>query len=306
MAVGFDGAAHVEEQLMGVVEPVSRRVVVGVDLSAESESLLRWADRQAQVSRAVLYAVTAVPVDDPELRNLAITPDAQTAMRRALTETLRAALPAERAALVRLRVSSGRPDEVLQSQARKADLLVLGPRGRTSLHGLLLGSVTERLVGHAGCPVAVVHPRRHAAAGRIVVGLDGSDCAQRALRWAVTEAELIDAKVDAISVWDWQPEYGIPPYGVSEQFRQRWAEDVLRTQLQRLPASQADRVYIQASRGAAAAVLVAASADSDLIVVGNHGQGAAAGRLLGSVSQKVARHAQVPVIVVHDHDRQPR
>jgi nucleotide-binding universal stress UspA family protein len=290
---------------MGVVEPVSRRVVVGVDLSAESESLLRWADRQAQVSRAVLYAVTAVPVDDPELRNLAITPDAQTAMRRALTETLRDALPAERAALVQLRVSSGRPDEVLQSQARKADLLVLGPRGRNSLHGLLLGSVTERLVGHAGCPVAVVHPRRHAASGRIVVGLDGSDCAQRALRWAVTEAELIDAKVDAISVWDWQPEYGMPPYGVSEQFRQRWAEDVLRTQLQRLPASQADRVCIQASRGAAAAVLVAASADADLIVVGNHGQGAAAGRLLGSVSQKVARHAQVPVIVVHDHDRRP-
>jgi K+-sensing histidine kinase KdpD len=39
----------------------NRRVVVGVDLSAGAESLLRWADRQADARHAVLYAVTAVP-----------------------------------------------------------------------------------------------------------------------------------------------------------------------------------------------------------------------------------------------------
>jgi nucleotide-binding universal stress UspA family protein len=41
-----------------------------------------------------------------------------------------------------------------------------------------------------------------------------------------------------------------------------------------------------------------------MIVVGNHGAGSAVSRLLGSVSQKVARHARVPVVVVHDHDHE--
>ena len=74
---------------MGVVEPGGRRIVVGVDLSAESEFLLRWADRQAEVSCADLYSVTAVPFDHSELSK---DPDAETATRRALAETVRAAL----------------------------------------------------------------------------------------------------------------------------------------------------------------------------------------------------------------------
>jgi len=50
---------------------------------------------------------------------------------------------------------------------------------------------------------------------------------------------------------------------------------------------------------------VALAGAADMIVIGNHGTGGALIRLLGSVSQKVARHAGVPVIGVHDHDHLP-
>ena len=286
---------------MSILGP-SRRITVGVDLTAESESLLRWADHIAALRRATVYAITAVPVTDPELRDISRGPAAEVAIREALEETIMAALPPERADLVRLRVNSGRADGVLLTQARKAELVVLGPHGRGGVHGLLLGSVTERVVSHAGCPVAIVHPRRHPASGRIAVGLDGSPGSQQALVWAVNHARLTDAKVDAFTVWGWEPESGIPPYGVSENSRQRWAKDQLDAQVAALPQGTTGTVIGHACSGNPAAVLVEASADADLIVVGNHGAGAAAGRLLGSVSQKVARHATVPVIVVHDHD----
>lgn len=57
--------------------------------------------------------------------------------------------------------------------------------------------------------------------------------------------------------------------------------------------------------GNQAQVLVESARSADMIVVGNHGSWALASRLLGSVSQKVARHALLPVVVVHDHDHRP-
>ncbi len=283
---------------MSLRSDAKRRVVVGVDLSAGAESLLRWADRQADARDALLYAVTALPASESVLGEVNIA-EAETRAYRALGETVKAALPADRAKLVKLRVSTRDPAAALLLQARQADLLVVGAHGRGGISGLLLGSVTEHVVSRAACPVAVVHPRRHPRTGRIVVGLDGSDCSRQALEWALRQAVMSSAQVDAIATWEWQPQYGIPPYGASEETQQRWVENMLAQEIARLAPVDAARVTTRAERGNAAAVLTAASADADLIVVGNHGAGTAVGRLLGSVSQKVARHAKVPVVVVH-------
>jgi nucleotide-binding universal stress UspA family protein len=280
-----------------------RRVVVGVDLSAGAESLLRWADRQAAARNALLYAVTALPAAESVLGEVNFA-EAEAEAFRALAETVNAALPSDRAKLVKLRVYRRDPAAALLLQARRADLIVVGPHGRGGVSGLLLGSVTEHVVSRATCPVAIVHPRRHARTGRIVVGVDGSDCSRQALEWALRQAAISGTQVEAIVAWEWRPQYGygMTLIGAPEDTQQQWAENLLAQEIAKLAPEAAARVSTHARQGNAAAVLAAASADADMIVVGNHGAGTAAGRLLGSVSQKVARHAKVPVVVVHHHD----
>ncbi len=289
---------------MSLMTGSKQRVVVGVDLSAGAESLLRWADRQAAARDGILYAVTAVPAAESVLGEVNIA-EAETKAFRALEETVKAALPAERARLVKLRVSTSDPAAALLLQAKHADLLVVGPHGEGGISGLLLGSVTERVVSHATCPVAVVHPRRHPRTGRIVVGLDGSDCSRRALDWAVRQAAVSDTQIEAITAWEWRPQYGysMPLFSAPAEVQEQWAEDLLAREIGKLTPADAARITTRAEPGNAAAVLAAASADADMIVVGNHGSGTAVRRILGSVSQKVVRHATVPVVVVHDHDR---
>jgi nucleotide-binding universal stress UspA family protein len=53
---------------------------------------------------------------------------------------------------------TGRPAEVLLGEALGAELLVVGSRGSGGFTGLVMGSVSQKVLAHAGCPVAVLHP----------------------------------------------------------------------------------------------------------------------------------------------------
>jgi nucleotide-binding universal stress UspA family protein len=60
---------------------------------------------------------------------------------------------------VRQHVLAGHPVESLVSHSKGAELLVVGSRGRSGFSGMLLGSVSQAVLQHAHCPVAVVRPR---------------------------------------------------------------------------------------------------------------------------------------------------
>jgi nucleotide-binding universal stress UspA family protein len=289
---------------MGVLDGPGRRVVVGVDCSPESEQVLRWADRQAELTRSVLVAVTGWQPDLPGVYVEGEFPNAEVRVQAALTETISAALRPERAQLVKLRVSMRPPADALLVQARKADLVVVGPRSGGGIAGLLLGSVAERVVSGASCPVAVVHATRHRPTHRIVVGVDGSDCSRRALEWAIRQSIVTESTVDVLAAQDEGSRWLLPPYE-SWATPTQWVEQVLSEVLEDAQPPDDARISTRVCPGNAAKVLVDAAAAADMIVVGNHGTGAALSRLLGSVSQKVARHAGVPVVVVHDHDHRP-
>ncbi len=136
---------------------------------------------------------------------------------------------------------------------------------------------------------------------RIVVGVDGSLGSIAALRWAVEEAALRGAVVEAVSAFHVPYVGGAPamPVMLDPAEFAAGAEAQLRKVVAEVDASAlGEPVRQMVLEGAASTVLVEAGRGSTLLVVGARGHGGLAGMLMGSVSRQVTEHATVPVVVV--------
>lgn len=143
--------------------------------------------------------------------------------------------------------------------------------------------------------------------GRIVVGIDGTDHAAAALRWAADEAALRSATLVAVHAWSFVPvttpaDSGLVPMAWTESMD---VLDASRVAAERVAAEQVREVLgeehdavVKIVEGGPAAVLREAAQDADLLVVGNQGRGNLASALLGSTSAEVADSAPCPVVVV--------
>ena len=136
---------------------------------------------------------------------------------------------------------------------------------------------------------------------RIVVGVDGSEGARSALQWAVDEAGLRGAIVEAVHVWN--PAYVNPyPYTISQfelHAEHEAAEKLVHEAVSSVDTSQmASAPKPVLAKGHAAQALLSMAEGADLVVVGSRGRGGFSGLMLGSVSQQVAAHAGCPVVVI--------
>jgi nucleotide-binding universal stress UspA family protein len=139
------------------------RIVVGVDGSPSSQTALRWAVRQAELTGGTVDAVIAwqYPVNfgtygwapiSMEEEGTDFGEVAAKTLTDAISKTTDAASPVH----VRPCVVQGNPAQVLLDAATDADLLVVGSRGHGGFTGALLGSVGLHCVHHAHCPVVVI------------------------------------------------------------------------------------------------------------------------------------------------------
>jgi nucleotide-binding universal stress UspA family protein len=145
---------------------------------------------------------------------------------------------------------------------------------------------------------------------RIVVGIDGSRHSQRALEWAVTESAVRRAPLTVITVYSsvvtfWGGAVALPP---DRTVRDRALVDAREAADKALAPTLAgderpESVTVDAVNGLPADVLVRASEDADLVVVGSRGSGGFARLLLGSVASQVAYHAHCPVAIIPAEDR---
>lgn len=137
---------------------------------------------------------------------------------------------------------------------------------------------------------------------RIVVGIDGSPGSRAALRWAVEEAGLRQASVEAVRVWTWPiPYVGPGMAGLNPAMLEEGEAAMLAEVIDEVTAAtgrdggEIEPVLIE---GPAAQRLLDHAKGADLLVVGSRGRGGFTGLLLGSVSQQVVHHASGPVVVV--------
>lgn len=151
-----------------------RMIVVGVDGSEDSEAALRFALEEAVLRRARVRVVRAFyPPESLAIWQGLVEPpptDVVAARLEDLTRKTVEAVTGEPEAVadvpVEVQAIEGEPGKVLVDQARDADLLVIGHRGRGAFASFTLGSVGLRCVLHAPCPVTIVpSASREAAAG---------------------------------------------------------------------------------------------------------------------------------------------
>jgi nucleotide-binding universal stress UspA family protein len=135
---------------------------------------------------------------------------------------------------------------------------------------------------------------------RIVVGVDGSAHADRALRWAVREAELRAAEVELVYG------YVIHPYstrfGTSDRDRaQARMDEIVQRNRALLDRMKWSATVVGVITGPAGALLDAGE-DADVIVVGSRGVGGFRELFLGATSYRTAAHASSPVAVIRGGD----
>ena len=192
------------------------RIVVGADGSESSLRAVDWAASQAQLSGSVLEIVMAFGPDYVYVDR----DEAQELMQKDLDEAIRHAEKSAPGLEVTTKIFDRPPAIPLIEQSKAAGLVVVGSRGRGGFASLLLGSVSRKCVHLASCPVVVVgggtskgindseETPRDDRPHRIVVGIDGSPASMAVANWAVKQARLTGANLDAVTTWEWPGNYG--------------------------------------------------------------------------------------------------
>ena len=200
----------------------------------------------------------------------------------------------------------GTPAAALLDAAETATLVVVGSSGLDRVTEFILGSVTQQVVTHAACPVAVVPSSESEEpgleAGRVVVGIDGSELSVDATRIAFAEASMRHAGLTLLHVWN-APEYDTAGIVMPDTLLLEEAHtDELRAMAETVAGLGEKYPDVQVEQrlrqGRPAKVLAEASQGAALVVVGSRGHGGFKSMLLGSTSRSLLHHAQCPVLIV--------
>jgi len=135
---------------------------------------------------------------------------------------------------------------------------------------------------------------------RIVVGVDGSASSIAALNWAVHQAELTGARLEAVTAWQWPSKYQwtrTPPDYDPAGDAQKGVDAIIDEARSAYPSVPVQSKVVE---GSPARVLVEESQGAELLVVGSRGHGEFPGMLLGSVSQHCVTSAHCAVVVLRD------
>lgn len=297
-----------------------RTILAAHDGSAAADAGLRFAATVAQLSEAPVVVVRIVetmqPFFDPRRGEVVWLSEDEPRLEVTAGDLLAEQLAMlrrfgiEGRAVIRL----GRAAEGLIGEATEwpEPVLVLASHGRGGLGRAVLGSVTDRVLRSAPCPVAVVRsagpvPDR---IGHLLVPLDGSPRAERALPYAVWLAERAKAQVtlarvaethrELLAAWRGKP--------VAREAREAMAhlESEARAYLERtrrhLPEGLEIRLESPSGDPKRQLVHLVEQLRPDLVVLTTHGQSGPVRWLLGSVTERLLTTTRVPLLVVPSYD----
>jgi nucleotide-binding universal stress UspA family protein len=212
---------------------------------------------------------------------------------------------------VRLREGNTAGEILAQAADMKADLLVIGTHGRSGFERLVLGSVAEKVLRKVSCPVMTV-PRQFPDAvpagpvlyKRILCPVDFSESSLQALKYATSLAQEADGQLTVLHVVAHEFEYtpGLEYAGMTVGDFLKESEDALQRHLQEVVAGAHEFCQVESlmthGKPWREVLRVAQEKQSDLIVMGVQGRGAADLLFFGSTTQHVVREATCPVLTL--------
>jgi nucleotide-binding universal stress UspA family protein len=289
---------------------MNKPIVVGIDGSAPSRAAQDLAGWEAAMRRRPLRIVHALAWPWPTFH----MPDRPPPKDLEAISFLAQANDLVDAAVERARhthptitvdgeVMIGFPAPVLSTASQTATMIVIGHRGLGKVDRLLLGSVALQLTAHSTCPVLVSRGRPHPS-WNVLLGVDGAASSDAAVGIAFEEAALRGVGVDAIHTWH-GPIIGRPgdvlPAVHHPTTTAAAEEHLMATALAEwqhtFPHVATRRRLV---RGNAREILINATTQAQLAVVGTHARGKITRLLHHSTSQAVLNHAACPVLVVPD------
>jgi len=293
MLIPLDGSKTAEDVL-----PYARRLAAGAHVAVELLGVVEMADIAEDIaSNQAAYAGALV----------------REAVRNS-TEYLEKSARTFHNGNVRCNVQQGRPEDIIiaAASADRATLIAMATHGRSGVTRWLLGSVTEKVLRGTVNPLLVVRAPGNsktdgeAALHSVIVPLDGSDVAETILSPVAALAEALDLQVLLIRVYGLPlPTYGgddyyVPNYlELKDQIRDE-AEGYLNSRASLLRAQGVAEVSTVVIEGSAADAIIdlARETPDNLIALSPYGRSGLQRWVLGSVTEKVVRHCQDPVLIV--------
>jgi nucleotide-binding universal stress UspA family protein len=293
---------------------VIERILCPVDFSDHSRQALHYAASIAkwyESAMTVMYVYPAVavaaaagapafPLTAADRERLLVS------MRDFAAEGVGSGVPID------YRIAEGpvAPEILDVARALPADLVVMGTHGRSGFERLMVGSVTERILRKASCPVLSVPPQVHSEHPSplfkaILCAIDFSDWSMKALTFAISLAQEADARLTVVHVVEVPADayerlphlsHGVREYVVA-------VEEDRRGRLQAaIPEHIRDACEVETIMAVGKpyreVLRVADEQQSDLIVIGVHGRGAADLLFFGSTAQHLVRQAACPVLTL--------
>lgn len=274
-----------------------RWIVVGVDLSPESDTAIRYAAAEAERRNAGLRLLHVVPTSRGASAATALpVPNGQVLMERAIR------LAGQQAddVPIQARVRSGDPLEAIIDQGKDACEIVLGHDPTTALARLGSGFTVIGVAAHSPVPVVAV-PTGYDVGGHgvVAVGIRSPKHAHALLQRGFELAAERGASVRFVHAWDLPP--GHEALAATKQERDEIshrADLVLRRSLPQLMAAYPEvGCHITVVYGSPARVLAHVSRTSDLLVLARRVH-AFPRSYIGGFARAVLRHAACPVMIV--------
>jgi nucleotide-binding universal stress UspA family protein len=275
-----------------------KRIVVGTDGSPVAGDALRWSSMLARAYDGELVVITCR--QPPRTSDAGQREQLEADLEREFASWVE---PVTAGLSVRTAVVWDDPRQaILQvADAEDAELVVVGRAGRSCEVGpgvLQLNSTAEYLAHHSNRPLAVIAGGAQPQLRRIVVGVDGSDNARAAARWAADTAATTGAVVDVVSVWqpilewtwsdsprNWRREHEV-------LIREQWAPELFEGEI------EVDVHAIRGSRAADGVLRLAGRTHADLVVMGMRGLGGFSGLRIGGVALRTLHRARRSVVLI--------